>query len=164
MLKVSSIWFFVTWYGSIRGQKSAKSLSGKGLNWLARSRLKTIGKNRSNVFLYKGFIPYNSRPLHNTNRRTFFLKSNWWRCLVKFSQHTVVGGAGLKSGSNLYWVGLSDTPFSFFVRNAGFTFPKLFWRKTFTVETTIENIFNNWFFLRKKITILHLDKNQSLSL
>ena len=24
--------FFVTWYGSIRGQKSAKSLSGKGLN------------------------------------------------------------------------------------------------------------------------------------
>jgi hypothetical protein len=25
-------WFFVTWYGSIRGQKSAKSLSGKGLN------------------------------------------------------------------------------------------------------------------------------------
>ncbi|BAG00543.1 hypothetical protein MAE_07210 [Microcystis aeruginosa NIES-843] len=32
--------------------------------------MKTIGKNRSNVFLYKGFIPYNSRPLHNTNRRT----------------------------------------------------------------------------------------------
>ncbi|RPH91212.1 MAG: PEP-CTERM sorting domain-containing protein, partial [Chroococcales cyanobacterium metabat2.561] len=30
------------------------------------------------------------------------------------------GGAGLKSGSNLYWVGLSDTPFSFFVRNAGY--------------------------------------------
>jgi hypothetical protein len=25
-------WFFVTWYGSIRGQKSAKSLSGKVLN------------------------------------------------------------------------------------------------------------------------------------
>jgi hypothetical protein len=24
--------FFVTWYGSIRGHKSAKSLSGKGLN------------------------------------------------------------------------------------------------------------------------------------
>jgi hypothetical protein len=32
--------------------------------------LKTIGKNRSNVFLYKGFIPYNPRPLHNKNRRT----------------------------------------------------------------------------------------------
>jgi hypothetical protein len=28
----SDVWFFVTWYGSIRGQKSAKSLSGKGLN------------------------------------------------------------------------------------------------------------------------------------
>jgi len=42
------IWFFVTWYGS------------------------TIGKNRSNVFLYKGFTPYNSRPLHNTNRRTTY--------------------------------------------------------------------------------------------
>ena len=32
--------------------------------------MKTIGKNRSHVFLYKGFTPYNSRPLHNTNRRT----------------------------------------------------------------------------------------------
>ncbi|GBE96071.1 unknown protein [Microcystis aeruginosa NIES-298] len=27
-----NIWFFVTWYGSIRGQKSAKSLFGKRLN------------------------------------------------------------------------------------------------------------------------------------
>ncbi|WP_286827232.1 hypothetical protein [Microcystis sp. LSC13-02] len=33
----------------------------------------TIGKNRSNVFLYKGFTPYNSRPLHNTNRRTLII-------------------------------------------------------------------------------------------
>ncbi len=43
-----------------------------------------------------------------------------------------------------------------------FTFPKMFWRKSFIVETTIENIFNNWFFLRKQITILHLDENRSL--
>jgi hypothetical protein len=28
----SLIWFFVTWYGSIGGHKSAKSLSGKRLN------------------------------------------------------------------------------------------------------------------------------------
>jgi len=42
-----------------------------------------------------------------------------------------------------------------------FTFPKMFWRKSFIVETTIENIFNNWFFLRKQITILHLDENPS---
>ena len=32
------IWFFVTWYGSIGGHKSTKSLSGKRLNWLVRSR------------------------------------------------------------------------------------------------------------------------------
>ncbi|MCZ8117692.1 MAG: hypothetical protein O9295_06400 [Microcystis sp. LE18-22.4A] len=32
IVNIKVIWFFVTWYGSIRGQKSAKSLSGKGLN------------------------------------------------------------------------------------------------------------------------------------
>jgi hypothetical protein len=39
-----------------------------------------------------------------------------------------------------------------------FTFPKMFWRKTFIVETTIENIFNHWFFLRKKLQFFSLIK------
>jgi len=94
--------FFVTWYGSIRGQKSAKSLSGKRLNWLARSRLKTIGKNRSNVFLYKGFTPYNSRPLHNTNRRTQIIKSfnELGKEGVKISRKRV---RNIREEKNLYW-------------------------------------------------------------
>jgi hypothetical protein len=57
--RYKSIWVFVTCYGSIGGYKSTKSLSGKRLNWLVRSRAKTIDKNRSNVFLYNSFIPYN---------------------------------------------------------------------------------------------------------
>jgi len=35
--KTKEIRFFVTWYGSIGGHKSTKSLSGKRLNWLVRS-------------------------------------------------------------------------------------------------------------------------------
>ena len=48
----------------------------------ARSRLKTIGKNRSHVFLYKGSIPYNPRPLHNNYRRAVIFKitSNAFGC------------------------------------------------------------------------------------
>jgi len=60
--KSQYLWFFVTWYGSIGGHKSTKSLSGKRFNWLVRSRSKTVDKNRSNTCLYKGFIPYN--PVH----------------------------------------------------------------------------------------------------
>ncbi|MCZ8027918.1 MAG: hypothetical protein O9332_21655 [Microcystis sp. LE19-10.1B] len=32
IIEVAQKWFFVTWYGSIGGHKSTKSLSGKRLN------------------------------------------------------------------------------------------------------------------------------------
>jgi len=39
-----------TWYGSLGGHKSTKSLSGKKLNWWVRSSSKTIDKNRQMSF------------------------------------------------------------------------------------------------------------------
>ncbi len=43
--------------GTFSGKKSLKALSNKVFRFIQQT-------------LYKGFTPYNSRPLHNTNRRT----------------------------------------------------------------------------------------------
>ncbi len=53
------------------------------LDGLVRSRSQTIDKNRGNVCLYKGFIPYNPHPLHNTNRRAELDKL---RNVIKFQK------------------------------------------------------------------------------
>ena len=55
-------WLFVTWYGSIGWHKSTKSLSGKRFNWLARSRSKTIDKNRLMSFSIR--VPSLITPVH----------------------------------------------------------------------------------------------------
>ncbi|MCZ8045977.1 hypothetical protein [Microcystis sp. LE19-59.1C] len=55
-----------------------KSLSGKRLNLLVRSRAKTIDKNRSNVCLYRGFIPYNPlRCVAQIGEPNFFQGNDW---------------------------------------------------------------------------------------
>ena len=127
----STKWFFVTWYGSIGGHKSTKSLSGKRLNWLVRSRSKTIDKNCQMSFYIR--VTSIITPVHCITQTeepwfpdfsTVYNARTWWsreRNLSGIPANYSHFWVDIKSHLKSVVLSLSGGPVNFFFGNSGST-------------------------------------------